>query len=197
LLKIKALAINICMSSYRSNQDIEQFYSKAQARDFSRDFLFRVHDVVLAGGVTLDEGDLVYCKAGNLPARQITNVETPYMGLNFNIPGNATYPGSDGYTLKFYLDASSELRNRMEAASRTLFDDTFSTGQYATPEEDTYIHLQQLNKKLEPISDYMLYGASIRNIENVGYDMAGGNGATVEMDVTVAYHYYRQSGITQ
>lgn len=185
------------MSNYRSNQDIEQFYSKAQARDFSRDFLFRVHDVVLAGGVTLDEGDLVYCKAGQLPARQITNIATPYMGLDFNIPGNATYPGSDGYSLKFYLDATSELRNRMEAASRTLFDDEFSTGQYATPAADTYIHLQQLNKKLEPISDYMLYGASIRNIDAVSYDMAGGNGGTVEMDVTVAYHFYKQSGITE
>lgn len=185
------------MANYRSNQDIEQFYSKAQARDFSRDFLFRIHDVVLAGGVTLDEGDLVYAKAGALPARKVTNIEAPYMGLNFNVPGNATYPGSDAYQLKFYLDAASELRNRMEYASRTLFDDTTSTGQYATPSADYYIHLQQLNKKLEPISDYMLYGASIRDINNIQYDMASGNGATVEMDVTIAYHFYKQSGITE
>ena len=184
------------MSNYRSNQDIEQFYQRAQARDFSRDFLFRVHDIVLAGGVTLDEGDLVYAKTAALPSRQITNIEAPYMGLNFNVPGNATYPGSEGYSINFYLDASSELRNRLEFASRTLFDDTDSTGQYATPSEDYYIHLQQLNKKLEPISDYMLYGASLRNIENIEYEMAEGNGKTVAMTATIAYHFYRQSGIT-
>ena len=189
------MAINNYMSTYRSSQDIEHFYSKAQSKDFSRDFLFRIHDVVLAGGITLEEQDLVYAKAGVLPARNITNVAVPYMGLNFNVPGNATYPGSDGYELKFYLDADSSLRNKLEAASRTVFDDEFSTGEFGTPTQDHYIHLQQLDKGLKPISDYMLYGASIRNINNIAYDIASGSGNTVEMDVTVSYHFYKQTGV--
>ena len=117
------------------------------------------------------------------------------MGLNFNVPGNATYPGSDGYELKFYLDADSSLRNKLEAASRTVFDDEFSTGEFGTPTQDHYIHLQQLDKGLKPISDYMLYGASIRNINNIAYDIASGSGNTVEMDVTVSYHFYKQTGV--
>ena len=121
------------MSNYRSNQDIEQFYSKAQARDFSRDFLFRVHDVVLAGGVTLDEGDLVYCKAGQLPARQITNIATPYMGLDFNIPGTVSYPGSDSWAVTFRCDEGLNIRNKMENYTKEIFDDETSTGLYGVP----------------------------------------------------------------
>lgn len=185
------------MSNYRSSQDIEQFYSRAQARDFSRDFLFRIHDVVLAGGITLDEGDLVYAKAGSLPARNITNVEVPYMGLNFNVPGNATYPGSDAYEITFYMDADSTLRNKLEVASRTVFDDATSTGEFGTPTTDHFIHLQQLNKKLEPISDFILYGASIRAINPVAYDIAGGTGNTVEVGVTMSYHFYKQGGFLE
>lgn len=185
------------MSNFRSNQDIEHFYDRAQSRDFARDFLFRVHDVVLAGGVGLDPSELVYAKAASLPARNISNIQTPYMGLNFNIPGSVTYPGSEAYSIKFYLDANSELRSKMEAASRIVFDDASSTGQYATPTQDHYIHLQQLNKKLEPISEYMLYGASIRDINAIEYQMATGTGTTVEMDVTMSYHFYRQLNATE
>tara|TARA_R110000772_G_scaffold113691_3_gene217985 strand:- start:4870 stop:5430 length:561 start_codon:yes stop_codon:yes gene_type:complete len=185
------------MSNFRSNQNIETFYDRAQSRDFARDFLFRVHDIVLAGGVGLEPSELVYAKAASLPARNISNIQTPYMGLNFNIPGSVTYPGSEAFNLKFYLDANSELRNKMEAASRIVFDDSTSTGQYSTPTQEHYIHLQQLNKKLEPISDYMLYGASIRDIGAIEYQMATGTGTTVEMDVTMSYHFYKQTGAAQ
>ena len=68
-------------------------------------------EVANAGSQTFDEDDLVYCTAGSLPARSITNVAVPYMGLNFNIPGNATYPGSEGYSLQFYCDQNSQIQN--------------------------------------------------------------------------------------
>ena len=179
--------------SYNNRQSIEKFYSAAQSRDFHRDFLFRVSQINIpgpAGDIGFGDGELVYVKTAELPARSITNVPTPYMGLEFNIPGNATYPGSDAYALKFYLDAGSELREKLELASRSVFNDQYSTGQYNTPTTDHYIDLMQLNKNLEPIGTYRLIGASIREISPVSYDMAGGNGGTVEMDVTMSYHYY-------
>lgn len=175
--------------SYNNKQDIRSFYNVAQSRDFHRDFLFRVAHIELPG-MSWSDDELVYVKAGEVPARSITNIPTPYMGLEFNVPGNATYPGSDAYALKFYLDAGSNLREKLEIASRTVFNDIYSQGQYNTPTTEHYIELQQLDKALLPIATYKLYGASIREISPVGYDMASGNGGTVELDATISYHYY-------
>jgi hypothetical protein len=170
-------------------QNIEKFYSRASTRDFSRDFLFRVKSLNIRDLVMGDD-DLVYVKAAQLPGRTVTNVAVPYMGLNFNVPGGATYPGSDSYALTFYLDAGSVLRERFEVASRTLFDDDSSTGRYGTPNTQNFITLVQLRKDLNELREYKLVGASLRNINAIDYQIASGTGNTVEVGVTLAYHYY-------
>ena len=167
------------------NQTIQNFYRAAADRDFSR-----VTQMQLQGVPALGENDLVYVKTASLPGRNITNVPVPYMGLQLNIPGAATYPGSDAYALNFYLDADSELRNYFEGASRAVFDDLNSTGEYGTPDDDFFIQLAQLDKELEPVAQYKLVGASIRNIDNIAYNISDGTGATVEINSTVSYHYY-------
>jgi hypothetical protein len=172
------------------DQDIQKFYNIAIGRDFSRDFLFRVTSLQLPGIPALTDDELIYAKAAALPGRNIGNVAVPYMGLNFNIPGSVEYPGSDGYSLEFYLDANTRLRTFFERASRVMFDDQSSTGAYGTPGSDSYITLAQLDKKLEPLSVYKLVGASIRNIENIEYNMSAGKGETVTVSTTIAYHYY-------
>jgi hypothetical protein len=174
------------------NQNIQNFYRVAADRDFSRDFLFRVREMQLQGVPSLNESQLVYAKAANLPGRNIKNTAVPYMGLNLNVPGGVEYPNSDGYNLTFYLDADSELRNYFEAASRALFNDQTSTGEYGTPDDDFYIQLAQLDKDLEPIAEYKLIGASLRNIDAIEYKMAEGTGETVEIVTTIAYHYYNK-----
>lgn len=172
------------------NQNIQNFYRAAADRDFSRDFLFRITQMQLQGVPALEEGDLIYVKTAALPGRDITNVAVPYMGLSLNVPGAVTYPGSEGYDLNFYLDADSSLRNYFENASRSLFDDQTSTGEYGTPDDDFFIQLAQLDKELEPVAEYKLVGASLRSVNNIGYDIANGTGATVEVNATVAYHFY-------
>ncbi len=172
------------------NQNIQNFYRTAADKDFSRDFLFRVTQMQLQGVPALEEGDLVYVKTASLPGRDITNVAVPYMGLNLNIPGTVVYPGSAEYALSFYLDADSNLRNYFETASRSLFDDQTSTGEYGTPDDDFFIQLAQLDKDLEPIAEYKLVGASLRSVNNIQYNIAGGTGTTVAIDATVSYHFY-------
>lgn len=178
----------------QTQQKISKFYSVAAGRDFSRDFLFRVTSMNLAGiAGAITEEDLIYVKAANLPGRTISNVPVPYMGLNFNIPGAATYTGAEGYSLTFFLDSRSRLRNLFEQASRVMFDDTTSTGLYGTPDETNFIELAQLDKELEVISTYKLIGASIRNIGDVQYQISSGTGTTVELAVTIAYHFYNKT----
>ena len=75
-------------------QTISDFYRVAQERDFSRDFQFRVLNVQSGdGSFTITEDDLVYAKGGSIPGRTINVAEVPYMGLNFRVPGAATYTG--------------------------------------------------------------------------------------------------------
>lgn len=173
-------------------QNIQKFYKTAQNRDFSRDFLFRVTQMELQGVPALGNDDLVYVKTASIPGRTIQNVPVQYMGLDFNIPGSVKYPGSEGYALTFYLDGQGSLRNYFEKASRSLFDDKFSTGNYGTPGFEYHITLEQLDKDLTPVVNgaYRLVGASIRNIGAITYDIAGGTGNVVSVETTIAYQYY-------
>jgi len=178
----------------KTEQKISKFYSVAAGRDFSRDFLFRVTSMNLAGiDGEITEEDLIYAKAATLPGRNITNVAVPYMGLNFNIPGAATYSGSEGYSLTFYVDSKSRLRTLFEKASRAMFDDSTSTGLYGTPDNTNFIELAQLDKDLSVITTYKLIGASIRSIGDIQYQISSGTGQTVEMNVTIAYHFYNKT----
>ena len=172
------------------SQNIQNFYRTAADKDFSRDFLFRVTQMQLQGVPALSESDLIYVKAASLPGRNIGNVAVPYMGLSLNVPGAVTYPGSEAYQLSFYLDGESSLRNFFETASRALFNDESSTGEYGTPDDDFYIQLAQLDKDLEPITEYKLVGASLRNVNPISYTIAGGTGATVSVNATMSYHFY-------
>jgi hypothetical protein len=177
------------------NQLITNFYDQAVGRDFSRDINFRVLNIEPGPGapdVEFAESDIVYAKSGTIPSRAITNVQTKYMGLNFNIPGIATYPNSEQYTLDFYCDRASEIRSKFEAWSRAVFNDVNSTGNYNVPSKESYIVLAQLNPDFSVIDNgkYKLVGASIRNVGELKYSMAEGTGNPVSFSVTMSYHYY-------
>ena len=175
-------------------QTISDFYRVAVERDFARDFQFRVLSIDSGGAstVTFDEDDLVYCTAANLPGRTITNVPVPYMGLTFNVPGNATYPGSEGYSLAFYCDQNSQIRQKFEDMSRDIFDDATSTGNYFAPRQSAVIDLVQLDTQLDAIAQYQLVGASVRNVGELTYNISSGSGQFVTFTATMAYHYFRR-----
>jgi hypothetical protein len=177
------------------NQNIQTFYQTAQTRDFSRDFLFRITQIGNGVGLpTLDENDFVYIKAAKLPGRVIENVNASYMGLKFNIPGAVTYEGSDAYDIELYLDSVSgsytDLRRKFEDASRKIFNDAISTGDYNIPGLDNTLELAQLDKQLNAINYTTLVGAQLRKIDAIEYKMAEGKGEVMTMKATLSYHYY-------
>lgn len=171
---------------------IEKFYSVAQERDFSRDINFRLLSLSLGDGssVTFDENDLVYAKGATLPARNIVNQAVPFLGLQFNVPGTATYQGSDSYPLTFFADMNSIIRDKLEEASREIYDDATSTGNYFMPKASATMDLVQINPKLEVVKHYTLIGVSVRNINNITYNYQAGTGAPMEISTTIAFHYY-------
>lgn len=177
-----------------TQQNISNFYQTILTREFSRDFLFRVLSVNLRGTSVLNETDLIYAKTATLPGRNITNIPTKFMGLQFNLAGVATYPGSDSFTVKFFCDANSSIRNRLIAETRAVFDElNGSTGDYNTPGLDSTIVLMQLDKQLNPVTRFNLIGASIRDVGIVNYNMSDGIGTPVDFDVKFSYHYFTQA----
>ena len=168
------------------NQTIADFYTQAQQKDFSRTNLFRVLNINFGDGSTqiINENDLVYARTATLPAKQITNVTAPYMGLNFNIPGVAQYPGSEAYVINFYADAAQLLREKFLAVVNDTFNDATSTGNYFTPKQSAVIDLIQLDKQLAKIAQYQLVGVSIREVGALAYDMTS-TGDIQNFDVTL------------
>jgi hypothetical protein len=171
---------------------ISDFYTKALAVDFARDNHFRVTDIVPTPslGISFDANELIYARSAKVPARNITNVEAKYMGMTFNLPGIAEYPESASYTLEFYVDKNSSIRNKFEQWSRAIFNDGTSTGNYSVPGRDAYIELTQVDAQFEAIQKYKLVGVSIRSVGDVSYEIAEGTGAVKTFSVTMAYHYY-------
>lgn len=175
-----------------TNQTIRKFYERAMEREFLRDVNFRVIEINFGenSSVHFDEDDLVYAQSAKMPTREITNVQAKYMGMDFNLPGTSKYPGSESYSLKMYCDEKCILRDKMEEATRDLFDDADSTGNYFIPKQGSYITLAVLNKKLEVIKTIKLVGASIRKYDVDEFKMSEGTGGIISITATIAYHYF-------
>ncbi len=112
------------------------------------------------------------------------------MGLSFNIPGSVVYTGSEGYSLTFYCDQNSQIRQKFEDMSRDIFDDATSTGNYFAPRQSASINLVQLDTQLEEVASYKLVGASVRNVGALEYSIAEGTGQKITFTATMAYHYW-------
>ena len=113
------------------------------------------------------------------------------MGLNFNIPGTATYPGSEAWDVTFYADSNSQIRQKFEQWTRDTFDDATSTGNYFTPNQTSVIDLVQLDNQLNRVQQYQLVGVSPRQVGALTYNIATGTGDTIEFTATLAFHYYK------
>jgi len=169
---------------------IQNFFSRAAEKQFARDFLFRVKQINIEG-VSLDgDTDLVYARSGQLPGRTIENKTVQYYGQNFNVPGKSTYTGSEGYSIEFYHDENVDLRTKFEKASREVFDNETSTGEFGMPGEEAVINLDVIDKELAPVKSIELVGASIRDIAPIDYAIADGTGEILTFAVTFAYHFY-------
>lgn len=175
-----------------TNQTIRTFYERAMEREFLRDINFRVIEVNFGENtsVQFNENDLVYARSAKMPTRSIQNVEAKYMGLTFNLPGTVTYDGSNDYTLEMYCDENCILRDKMEKATRDLFNDADSTGNYFIPKQGSYITLAVLDKKLKVLKTIKLVGCSIRKYELDQFKMSEGKGDIIKITMHLAYHYY-------
>lgn len=173
-------------------QGIQDFYRVSRERDFTRDFQFRVLNIQTGvNSEQFTDDDLVYLKSATLPGRELTSNATNYMGMQFNIPGSATYTNAEGWQVDFYCDMNSRIRRYFEKQTFDVFDDETSTGAYNTPSNTQVIDLVQLDTQMNPINRYQLIGAWPKSVGELQYTIAEGKGAPVSFQVTFAYQFWR------
>lgn len=166
---------------------IQQFYNAASKHDFARLFQFRLD---FLGNIPFGEAQLAYVETASLPGRTITNVSVPYMGLPFNVPGTATYPGSTGYQVTFRCDENYDIRSALEAMTFRTFDEATSTGDFRMPGDSSKIVMSLLDKQLKPVRAYTLFGAYIQALADTAYDIKD-TGSIVTVQATIAYQFWR------
>jgi hypothetical protein len=168
-------------------QQITDFYTAVQKNDFARQFQFRVAQLA---NTNFGEEQLVYLETASLPGRTINNIPVPFMGLNFNVPGTASYPGSDAYSVVFRCDQNYDIRATLENATFNTFDDQVSRGDYNIARNSSRIVLELLGKNKAVVREYTLYGAYVVSVGDIAYNL-GDNGAIVTVPATLAYQYWR------
>ena len=184
------------MSTLFQNQDINSFFQTALNRDFARQNLFRVLSITSgASNIIFDETDLVYITTTSLPQRAITNVSVPFMGLKFNVPGTATYPGSEAWQVTVRVPQDLGIRQKLELWTRATFDDATSTGSYNVADLGTIV-IALMDKGGNVIRPYTLVGAYCVNVGTYTLNSTTA-GEIVELPATLAYQFWIQPEATQ
>jgi len=174
--------------SILTQQGIRNFHEVAGRKDFFRQNLFRI---INFGGNALGQDDLIYIESATLPSKTINNIQVPYMGLQFNVPGTVQYPNSNAWSVNIRMDAGLEIRDKLEDWMRRIFDDADSTGDYSIPDgDDGVTSLILLDKKGATLRQYDLYGCYLTNLGEFTLNI-GTAGDIVTAPATIAYQYWR------
>jgi hypothetical protein len=179
------------MANLFQNQDINSFYQTAIAKDFARQNLFRVLYINSGStGIVFNQTDNVYVTSTALPSRAIKNIPVPFMGLQFNVPGTANYPGSDSWQITFRMPQDLSIRAKLELWTRGTFDDAQSTGAYEVKNLGS-VGLALMGKNGQVLRFYNLVGAYCVNIGQYTLNTTTA-GEIVEQQATIAYQYWIQ-----
>jgi hypothetical protein len=177
-----------------NNYGISNFYNAAANNDFMRTNLFRV---ISLGGVRFTSTELLYITSTTLPGRAITNIQVPFMGLVFNVPGTATYPNSGGWQISFRIPQNLSIRRKFEQWGRDVFNDIDSSGTYNIPDDSAanQVVIALIDKTGAALRTYTLYGAYCQSIGDIAVDITTA-GEVMVQQATIAYQYWRLSPST-
>jgi len=171
---------------------IGSFYNQAFTKDFSRDFQMRV--VSIGPNGILNENDNVYITSTVLPGYALANQQVPFMGLQFNVPGGGSFPGSESWAVTFRSDAQLNIREKLIAWQKSIFnafphEGDNSTGAYAPKGLDTVAEIVILNRNGTTARGMRLIGIWPVSVGDMTYNTTG-NGAVVELATTLAYQWW-------
>lgn len=176
------------------NQTIGTFINTFAKRDGQRNNLYRILSLNTRV-LTLTEEDLVYARAGKIPARTNPTGIIKYHGMD--LPYNTStvqYDGNNDFSLEFVFDAKNELRTKFEQASRLVFNDITNTGNWSAPSLSDIMTVATLDINLDPIAYYHFYGVAFKGMGAVDFQIAEGDGSIVNLNANFSYYYYKTTG---
>lgn len=177
---------------------IGAFYKNAIQKDFSRDHQMRV--LAIGPGGFIKEDDNVYITTTVLPGYAVANQAVPFMGLQFNVPGSANFPGSDSWAVTFRCDSQLNIREKFIGWQKAVFnafpdEATNSVGAYGPKSIDTYADLVVFDRDGNAVRSVKLIGCYPVAVGEITYD-ATANGNVVNMPVTLAYQWWTSLNAT-
>jgi hypothetical protein len=174
---------------YMALGSIKKAYDTFKQHDFSRSFQLRilgmnnVPDYVQRELIT-QEGRL-YATSYVVPGRSIQNIDVPFQGFQFKLPGQVAYDSPNPWQITFRTAGDYLARNALERWSFETANDETSCGRFNLPCENTTIDIAVLSPKCEIIRVYRLHGVYIQNVSQIDYNQENSEGTTF----TAAFHY--------
>jgi len=187
---------------------IKDAYNVFQRHDFSRSFQLRFLDIQTSAPSNVNEqlrlellgpdgGGLsqianvagfngrYYITSMVVPGRTIQNIDVPYQGFQFKLPGQVSYDSPNPWTLTFRTAGDYLVRNALERLSFATANDETSCGAFNLPCKNNIITIGVLDPKCRIIRAYDLHGFYIQNISEIQYNQENMEGTTF----TAAFHY--------
>jgi len=127
------------------------------------------------------------CKASQLPASTVTNVEIFYRGRPVNFAGERTF---QPWSITVYNDTTFSIRNAMEAWSNGVSNFTGTNGLTSARDYQVDLSVYQLDRNGEaPIKQYTFINAYPVSIGQIGLDYDQNN-VIETFDVEFQYDYF-------
>jgi hypothetical protein len=171
---------------------IKEAYDVFQQHDFSRSFQLRFLDIQVRGDRNnpvgrelIEQNGRYYITTMVVPGRTVQNIDVPYQGFQFKLPGQVAYDSPNPWTLTFRTAGDYLVRNALERLSFETANDETTCGAFNLPCKDTMITVGVLSPKCEIIRAYDLKGFYLQNISEISYNQENMEGTTF----TAAFHY--------
>jgi len=177
------------------SQTLQDFYTTASSRGFSRDFQIRV-DNIFINGESLPEEYLNYIKTASLPARTVATNTITYNTVKIPVStGISDFGEKDNYKITFWADQALAFRDwfydRAEPADQQA--DQQGTPMFPNDLLNNIIQISVLDDSLSPIYGCQLEGVNIKEISDIKYNKEG---TGKPLDFTVSFTYYRLAPYT-
>ncbi len=172
---------------------IQKAYSIFAQHDFSRQQQIRILSMNNVPQYVYDEiiekpagaGGYVYATTYSVPGRSIQDLEIPYQGFKFHVPGQVSYDQPNPWTINFKTAGDYLVRNALERWSFEVVNDETSCGVFNIPCADTTIDIAVLAPSCSILRVYRLHGVYPQQISNIEYNQEE-NGFTT---FTAGFHY--------
>ena len=168
---------------------IKDAYNVFQQHDFSRSFQLRFLDINIPGNQRareelMNQDGRFYITTMTVPGRTVQNIDVPYQGFQFKLPGQVSYENNP-WTLTFRTPGDYLVRNALEELSFATANDETACGAFNLPCKENTITIGVMNPKCQLIRAYQLVGVYIQNISEISYNQENMEGTTF----TAAFHY--------